>query len=275
MHAISTLNLGDLTPTITPGIRRIGFSPTDDFAQFTVTHLLVHAWGLQRSSRECTDPPTGDFATWSESINRLSVAEREALPRDDDQVTVHTPWREQVYFMWNHVFYDVGNWMSVNYGVCRFEPPGVEVFVVEFPARDEGRNANGNGAGDAESKESGRLHASTKVWPESETLVAAAYLAPGISLRVETLEPGQSEDEETFHPGDFTHTDRYTVWYVKKGLQLQFFVEGEWEEERVGGLAAVMVWGGMRGEPVVYEESEDDEDEADGGDEENKGEEAK
>jgi hypothetical protein len=262
---MSTLGPADLTPTINPGIRRIGFA--EDFAQFTVAHLLVHGWGLKRDSPECTDPPTGVFAAWSQGINTLSVAEREALPRDEDQGTVHTPWRDQVYYMWNHVFYDVGNWVSGNYGTGRFNPPGINVFEIRFPALHEGGNGNGNGSGDGDAEQktaakSGRLPVSAKVWPESETLLAAAYLAPGISLRVETLEPGQSEDEETFHPGDFTHGDRYTVWYVKKGLQLRFFVDGTWEEESVGGLAAVMVWGAMLGERIVDEESEDDEDDA-------------
>ncbi|KAL2787201.1 hypothetical protein BJX66DRAFT_311446 [Aspergillus keveii] len=267
MHSMSTLGPADLTPLISPGIRRIGFA--EDPAQFTVANLLVHGWGLRRENAECTDPPTGDFASWSQSINTLSVAEREALPRDDDQVSVHTPWREQIYYMWNHVFFDVGNWVTANYGTGRFEPPGIEVFEVRFPASvvHDGQNGTGNGDGNGDGvaeknlSRSGILPAASQVWPESETLLAAAYLAPGISLRVETLDPGQSEDEETFHPGDFTHGDRYTVWYVKKGLQLRIFVEGGWEEERVGGLAAVMVWGSMSGERIVYEESEEDDEE--------------
>ncbi|KAL3440616.1 hypothetical protein BJX65DRAFT_314631 [Aspergillus insuetus] len=272
MHSMSTLGPADLTPLISPGIRRIGFA--EDPAQFTVAHLLVHGWGLRRENAECTDPPTGDFASWSQSINTLSVVEREALPRDDDQVTVQTPWREQIYYMWNHVFFDVGNWVTVNYGTGRFNPPGIEVFEVRFPALHGSEDGNGNGpqgGGDADKKRSGILPAASQVWPDAETLLAAAYLAPGISLRVETLEPGQSEDEETFHPGNFTHGDRYTVWYVKKGLQLRFFVDGEWEQDSVGSLAAVMVWGSMSGKRVVYEESEDEEETQ--GDGQDKGEE--
>ncbi|KAL3487842.1 hypothetical protein BJX62DRAFT_187103 [Aspergillus germanicus] len=262
MHSMSTLGPADLTPLISPGIRRIGFA--EDPAQFTVANLLVHGWGLKRDNAECTDPPTGDFASWSQSINTLSVAEREALPRDDDQVTVQTPWREQIYYMWNHVFFDVGNWVTANYGTGRFNPPGIEVFEIRFPAPavHGGQNGTGNSGGDRDAeakKRSGKLPAASQVWPEAETLLAAAYLAPGISLRVETLEPGQSEDEETFHPGDFTHGDRYTVWYVKKGLQLRFFVEGEWEQDRVDGLAAVMVWGTMCGERIVYDDEEEEE----------------
>ncbi|KAL2834636.1 hypothetical protein BJY01DRAFT_253004 [Aspergillus pseudoustus] len=272
MHSFATLGPAASTNWISPGIRRIGFA--EDPAQFTVTHLLIHGWGVARPKPDpCPDPPTGDFAAWGREVGDLDREAREGLPRDEDQVSVNTPWREQIYYMWNHVFYDVGNWVSSAYGTRRFMPPGIEVFTIKFPAPTANRSeSNGNGdadndANEDKNKNKSLVPASSKVWPDSETLLAPAYLAPGISIRVETLEPGQAADEETFHPGNFEQGDRYCVWYVKKGLQLRLFVEGEWDEKDVGGLAAVMVCGSMTGDPIVPESSEEEEDEEGGADE--------
>ncbi|KAL2813871.1 hypothetical protein BJX63DRAFT_208147 [Aspergillus granulosus] len=257
MHSFSALGPADCNPWINPGIRRIGF--TEEPAQFTVAHLLVHGWGVKRETPECKDPPTGDFADWAQELNSLTNEEREQLPRDEDQESVHTPWRDQIYYMWNHVFYDVGNWMSSGYGTRSFVPPGVDVFVIRFPETC-GNRAAGVDANGGDEKKKYINPAAIKSWPESEALLAPAYLAPGISVRVETLEPGQAEDAETFHPGDFNHEARYDVWYVKKGLRLKFFVEGTWDEKSAGGLAAIMVWVNMLGDPVPNVSSDVEED---------------
>jgi hypothetical protein len=248
MHSISKLGPGDLTPFPDPGVRKIGFE--EDPSQFTVANLLVHGWSVQRSTSECNNPPSGDFNTWAKEVGPLTLEEREQLPQNPDTKTCHTPWRDQIYYMWNHVFYDVGNWMSSMYGTRSFQPPNTEVFALEFPTS----HANGDG---------GKIPAATKVW-DAETLLVPAYLAPGVSLRVETLNPGQ-EDGEPFHPADFEHGDRYTVWYVKKGLQMRFYVEGDWDQS-ADGVAAVMVYGNMLGEPleIVDEEGAESEDGEDG-----------
>jgi hypothetical protein len=243
MHSVAYLGPGDLTPFPNPGVRKIGFG--EDSSQFTVAQLLVHGWPVQRSTSECNNPPNGDFKTWAEEVGPLTPEEREQLPQNSDTKSCHTPWRDQIYYMWNHVFYDVGNWMSWTYGTRTFKPPNTEVFALEFPTSYE----NGDG---------GKDPAATKVW-DAETLLVPAYLARGVSLRVETVNPGQ-EDGEPFHPADFDHRDRYSVWYVKTGLQMRFYVEGDWDKS-ADGVAAVMVSGNMLGEPleVADEESEDGE----------------
>lgn len=131
------------------------------------------------------------------------------------------------------------------YGTRTFKPPNTEVFALEFSISHE----NGD---------NGKVPAATKVW-DAETLLVPAYLAPGISLRAETLQLGQ-EDSEPFHPGDFNHENRYSVWYVQKGPQIRLYVEGN-RDQSAGGVAAVMVYGDLLGEPleVVDEESEESE----------------
>ncbi|KAJ5159916.1 uncharacterized protein N7482_006920 [Penicillium canariense] len=242
---MTRLGPGDLTHS--PGVRKIGFE--EDPPQFTVAHLLVHGWPVQRSTSECNDPPNGDFNTWTKEVNLLTRKEREQLPQDSDTKSCHTPWRDQIYYMWNHVFYDVGSWMSRAYGTGTFKPPNTEVFAIEFPTSHE----NDDG---------GNVLAATKVW-DADTLIVPAWLAPGVSLRVETLNPGK-EDDEPFHPGDFGQRDRYDVWYVKEGVQLRFYVEGDWDRS-ADRLAAVMVYGNMLGERLEIED-EESEDSADGED---------
>ncbi|OGE49071.1 hypothetical protein PENARI_c023G02705 [Penicillium arizonense] len=243
-----------------PGVSKIGFSPHR--SQDTIAKLLVLGWVVQRSTSECNNPPDGPFKVWKEEVDPLTPEECEQLPRNPDTKTLHTPWRDQIYYMWNHVFYDVGNWLSAMYRARSFEPPNIELFAIDFPTSHE----NGN---------SGKVPAATKVW-DSNTLLAPAYLAPGVSLRVETLQPGE-EDKEPSHPADFDHKDRYCVWFVREGLQMRFYVEGDWDQ-RTDGVAAVMVYGKMLGEPVKVldqeseesEESEGDENDGDGEDGEQK-----
>lgn len=51
----------------------------------------------------------------------------------------------------------------------------------------------------------------------------------------------------------------YYTWYVKNGLQLRFIVRG-WDE-CVDGVAAVMVYGSILGEPIEVKESEENNEE--------------
>lgn len=241
MHSLANLGPGDLNPFPTPAIRKIGFE--EDGAQVTVAHLLINAWALQRPTPECNSPPVGDFTSWSKEVNKLTPEEREQLPRDPDTKTCLTPWREQVYYMWNHVFYDVGNWMASVYGTGSFQPPNIKAFAIEFPTRDN-------------KDEDKTLSAMEKVW-DAEALFTAAYLAPGIYLRLETLRPDR-ELEKPFHSADIKHDERYNVFYVEKGTKVRFHVDGEWDQS-AGGLAAVIVHGTMLGEPRPVESDESDE----------------
>jgi hypothetical protein len=229
-----------------PGVRKIGFG--ENQPQAIIAELLVLGWVIKRPNLECNDPPIGDFKVWKGQVDPLTREEREQLPQNPDTKTLHTPWRDQIYYMWNHVFYDVGNWMSAMDGARRFNPPNVDIFAIGFPTSLE----NGD---------SGKVPAATKVWSK-DTLLTPAYLAPGVSLRIETLQPGE-EEKEPFHPADFDHNDRYSIWFVREGVRMRFYVEGD-RDQSTDGVAAVMVYGNMLGEPleVLGQDSEDD----DGGD---------
>ena len=242
MHVLANIGPGELTPFPQPGIRKIGFE--ENPSQITVARLLVQSWGLHREA-ECTNPPCGDFDSYGKDTRHLTREERDQLPQSPEKSTVHTPWRDQVYFMWNHVFFDTGNFMANMYGTATFKPPNTDAFGIEFPAAEDQKG-----------------FVVEKEW-ESETLLAAAYLAPGVSVRLETITPGR-EDKEPFHASSIDHHEsRHNVWYVRKGIKVRFCVEGERQE----GLAAVIVFGTMLGapfEPSSDEEESEEESENDG-----------
>lgn len=128
------------------------------------------------------------------------------------------------------------------YGTRSFQPPNIEAFAIDFPTH----------GGESDD---GKAPAAVKVW-DTEALFTAAYLAPGITLRVETLRSDQ-EHGEPFHSADIKHGERFNVLYAKQGIQIRFHVDGEWDQ-RAGGLAAVIVHGTMLGEPrQMAEESEE------------------
>lgn len=240
MHSLANLGPADGNPIPTPAIRKIGFA--EDPAQVTVAHLLIHGWSIQRPS-ECNNPPCGDVSAWGKEINSLTREEREQLPQNPDLKTCHIPWRDQIYYTWNHVFYDVGKWLSGAYGTRAFKPPNTEVFALEFPSPENG--------------DSCKVPIATKIW-DAETLLVAGYLAPGISLRLETLRVDRDQSEP-FHSADIEHGDRFSVLYVQKGVHVQFYLEGE-RQQGVDGLAAVIVYGPLPGEsrPVVDGDDKDE-----------------
>jgi hypothetical protein len=102
------------TQVLYPGVGKIGL--TENHGQDTIAKLLVLGGIVERSTSECKSQPTGDFEVWKKEVNPLSSEKREQLPRNPHTKTLHTPWRDQIYYMWNHVVYDVGNWISAMYG---------------------------------------------------------------------------------------------------------------------------------------------------------------
>lgn len=202
------------------------------------------------------------------SHNR-SEAERRAVPQNPDKEHIHTSWRNEIYHQWNHVFYDVANFLSsVGPGIGHLHPPAHEAFALTYPVAD------------------GEVEAKGKVW-EYNVLVISAHLEPGVSVRMSTVK----EDGQEKTLGTFNVSTTADIWYIKKGTSVRFFVEGEYENVR-GGVAAVLVSGRLdltcpaheaateravtddeaNGEESDGEEEEEDESQAEDGDEDDEGE---
>ncbi|KAJ5152403.1 hypothetical protein N7492_010698 [Penicillium capsulatum] len=163
----------------------------------------------------------------------LSEEEQAQAPLNPDTTTVHTPWRDQVYYVWNHLFFDAARFMKSMYGVGDFKPPNSDAFGLDFPRASD-------------SEDSDKVCVLTKVW-ESEVLLLPAYLAPGVLVRVETRETKEengSVQEDIKARGKFTHDKPGQVWYLSKGLETRLYIECEGDVPG-DGLAAVLVYGKM------------------------------
>lgn len=165
-----------------------------------------------------------------------------------DKHSVHTPWRDAVYYHWNHVFYDVGKFLpqACPDDLC-FRPPACETLALDF----------------------GNTHGVVKSWV-SGVLLVPAFIRPGSSVRISIL-PGKNHEQiversadhvgvqptpngadgesiarDTLgkeHPlGEFNIENPYEVWYIKAGTTVRFRIESDSNEDE-GGLGAVMVHG--------------------------------
>ncbi|EEA25323.1 hypothetical protein EYB25_002591 [Talaromyces marneffei] len=216
----------DLNDVTQITFRKINFG--QDPAQWTTACILRQAWTLI--------PPTPDFTdvgSVMRKIQWLSLEEREKLPLNPDMKTLHNPWRNEIHHLWNHLFYDIGNFLDGTYGMGKFYPPNEDLFGLEFPqpcGDEEGEN----------------VPVMTKVW-ETEVILLPTYLAPGVIVRVETFGLG----EENGVPrnvvrlrGKFSNeTEKLAqAWYIAKGLETRFYIQGG-ENPASDGWAAVIVYG--------------------------------
>jgi hypothetical protein len=206
--------------------RKINFSM--DAAQWTTACILRQAWTFIPPTPDCTD--VGPVMRKNQG---LSEEEQANLPLNPDMRTIHNPWRDKIYWLWNHLFYDVGNFLDDMYGMGKFYPPNEDVFGLEFPQPH----------GDEECE---NVRVMTKVW-ETEVIFLPTYLAPGVVVRVETFGPGEENGVSrnvVKLRGRFSNEKKNLVqaWYVAKGLETRFYIEGG-DNPTTDGWAAVIVYG--------------------------------
>lgn len=112
-----------------------------------------------KDGRHLDDTSVEDFIqeSW------YSVPEQEiAAASNPDTDSVHTPWRDQVYEFWNHVFYDVGKFLpEACPGQTCHRPPACDIFDHSIGSKEEGL---------------------LKVWDEALLLIPT-FLEYGISIR--------------------------------------------------------------------------------------------
>jgi hypothetical protein len=211
----------DITDITKVSIRKINFR--DDPPQWTMASLLRRAWTFQPPS-----PDNTDVQTFMQEDSGRTPEERAQVPQNPDTTTLHTPWRDEIYYLWNHLFFDVGSFIANMYPVGYFKPPNHDAFGLEFP-RVQGIEDSEN------------VRVLTKAW-ETVVMVIPAYLAPSVSVRVETFSPEEKNGVKL--RGRFTHGKPGEIWYMQKGLETRFYIEGDWDRAS-DGVAAVVVYGKM------------------------------
>ncbi len=214
MYACRTLD-GSIKDILDPRFCTVNFD--DSPCVVLVSKHLRYAWPALPS--EETSIPQ-----FVKASHERSEEDRERVPLDPDVESLHTPWRDRIYHNWNHVFFDVMNFLpEVNCSVGHFHTPSHDVFALIYPKpQDETPNVV------------------SKSWG-TNLLLIPAYRASRVSIRA-TVE--QSTDGHTSEKGlgTFNDSNPTEVWYVRSGVEVKFFVETDLEKD-CQGLAAVMVCG--------------------------------
>lgn len=214
MYTLRSLD-GSPEDVFYPYFRPVNFS--DEGAILLVSTHLRHAW----TAAPGTDVGAGAVGAFIAASHNHTEEERSAVPQYPNKDEVHTPWRDEIYHQWNHVFYDVANFLySVGPGIGRLHPPAHEAFALNYPVA--GREGEGEG----------------KVW-DYNVLIIPAYLEQGVKVRMSTFDRVAGEEKTL---GTFDGSNTAEIWFLMKDSNVRFFVEGEYEDVR-GGVAAVMVIG--------------------------------
>lgn len=220
----------DISDVAQISFRKINFGK--DPAQWTTACMLRQAWNFIPPTPDCTD-----VGPVMKRYQDMPEEEKAKLPRNPDTKNLHNPWRDEIYYLWNHLFYDVGNFLDDVYGMGKFYPPNEAVFGLEFPQLH----------GDEESE---NVRVLTKVW-ETEVIILPTYLAPGVVVRVETFGPGEENGVSrnvVKLRGKFSNEQDSLAqaWYFERGLETRFYIEGG-EDPTGEGWAAVIVYGKIVG----------------------------
>ena len=153
------------------------------------------------------DPEQPDSDEERQPGNHISEASLTVPPRNKDR-TIHTPWREAIYIQWNHVFADVMNFLpSVAPDVGHFDPPNQDVLPIS--------------------------HEVVKKW-NTHVLIIPAYFQEGLKIKVSKVEDGKDK-----YLGTFAAEDKYDCWFLRKGTEVKFQIEGE----QTPGLEALLMLG--------------------------------
>ena len=194
MHHFRVASGDTLAEQMNPSFRKINFS--DESAMVTVSYLLRMAWTAS-PPEQITSQSLG---SWIAAQSKRTSEERAAYPRNKD-LNLETAWRDLVYEMFQHVFYDVHRFMQE---VCMlwgdYKPPSHEAFALPFPA-----------ASSSSSAASGEVE---KVWDVAVYLIPA-YMAKGAAVKAYRLQDrygsygNEGKELDNFN---FEGEEQYDVW---------------------------------------------------------------
>ncbi|VUC24902.1 unnamed protein product [Clonostachys rosea] len=250
MHTIRTLSGATFDEALDPPHRSVNYD--DDGAVRTVTTRSRQIW-LCRPDAFDFDDSTFSTPSKGEAFSRI-VRFIQDLPSDElaalknpDTSSVHTPLRDMVYSMWNHVFWDVAQFLvEVNCNTGTFCPPAHEVLAISYPETPI---------------ENGKMQRVAQLQSGCNIMVGAVYVAPGVRLRFLVGQPDRESfmasgfDSDAFGPDVLVDATKVTgcynepyVHWIRRNRSIQVFLEGL-PEEPEGGLAAVFVYGKCQYQP--------------------------
>ncbi|CAH0056105.1 unnamed protein product [Clonostachys solani] len=250
MHTIRTLSGSTRDEALDPAHRSVNYD--DDGAVRTVTTRSRQIWLCRPEAFDFDDstfsnPDTGEaFSRIIRFIQDLPGEELTAL-KNPDTSSVHTPLRDMVYDMWNHVFWDVAQFLGqVNCNTGTFCPPAHEILAISYPETPV---------------EVGRMQRVAQLQSDCNLMIGAVYVAPGVRLRFLVGQPDQESfmestfNSEAFGPDVLVDATKVTgcynepyVHWVRRNRNIQVFLEGQPDQPK-GGLAAVFVYGKCQYQP--------------------------
>uniref|UniRef100_A0A8H7TNK7 Uncharacterized protein n=1 Tax=Bionectria ochroleuca TaxID=29856 RepID=A0A8H7TNK7_BIOOC len=250
MHTIRTLSGSTHDEALDPPHRSVNYD--DDGAVRTVTTRSRQIWLCRPEAFDFDDgtfsnPNPGEaFGRIARFIQNLPDEELAAL-KNLDTSSVHTPLRDMVYWMWNHVFWDVARFLSeVNCNTGTFRPPAHEVLAINYLETPI---------------EVGRMQRVAQLQSDCNIMIGAVYVAPGVRLRFLVGQPDQESfmasrfNSDAFGPDILFDSTKVTgcynepyVHWIRRNRNIQVFLEGQ-PDQPIGGLAAVFVYGKCQHQP--------------------------
>jgi hypothetical protein len=227
MHYVRSMEGATLAEQMNPSFRKVSFD--DEPPIVTISTLLCDAW----ISLPPEVPSTQKLGTWMTTYSKKTSDEKAATPFAEDD-NVHTTWRDLIYEMFNHVFYDVYQFLSE---ACMLEgefvPPSQEAFALRYP----GDSSSSSDAGAIMDRS----------WDVAVFLIPA-YVAPDVTVQAFRLQDRYGdygeEGKELDHFNAFSRSG-HEIWYILPGTNVRFVVKQDAAKGRTigGSTAAVMVAG--------------------------------
>ncbi|KAF4303865.1 hypothetical protein GTA08_BOTSDO07875 [Botryosphaeria dothidea] len=206
----------------------------DDPAVVTVSTGLRQAWiTLPSLIPAATDNPTSRDGSAGRrpqlgAIIRAAQSASSTPSRHPEKEDVHTRLRAAVHYYWNHVFWDVAQFLEGETGgsTGHLHPPAEDVFAVRYPVGGQG--------------DGGMVVVEEKVF-ETNVLVVPTFVEEGTRVRID-VGKGKGDGCEL----DATEVDgmynEAEVYWIRKGERVRISLGGAVGEDR-SGVAAVFVYG--------------------------------
>ena len=225
----SARSFTDLDDLISPTTRSIDFQ--DDYAVVAVSRIVRLAWtSLSPDASLLTNDPETDVKrfgrTWADSADRP--------PQNPDNDDITSYWRKTaIPYQYNHVFWDVSQFVKDVYNGGHMHPPCTEMFAINF---EDGEKAQAEGPT--------AMPNARRTW-DKNILLTWAYVGEGVKVRAMVeVKKGAAEGDENATEKEFAVLERERAteaWWVQKGKEVRFYVEGDVVEGKKG-VAAVVVW---------------------------------
>ena len=203
-----------------PSLMTLSFAVEPSVAM--VSLRLRHVWHMLPS--DDTTPQSAKLFVEGQHERNRKLESDEPVPEDPGPPSLHTPWRDSIYYIWNNVFYDVMDFLLPAKSIVgHFHPPSHEVFGLNY-----------------QKPQDGTFDVVCKSW-DTNVLLIPAYRDSKVIIRV-TGEQSIDERTSEMDLGTFSDSNISEIWWVKKGMKVRFYVEGELATD-CQGLAAAIVCG--------------------------------